>query len=134
VTGVPARGVLDTSVVIEMEALPEDSLPAESSVTAITLAELSAGLHATDDPEERAARAGTLQRAEASWEPLPFDGNAARRYGHLAALLIAAGRKHRSRRLDLMIAATAAEHGLPLFTRNPRDFDYLKPAVTVIPV
>jgi predicted nucleic acid-binding protein len=33
-----------------------------------------------------------------------------------------------------MIAATAAAHGLPLFTRNPDDFRGLDAAVTIIAV
>jgi len=130
----PERGVLDTSVVIDMNSLPEDRLPAESTIAAVTMAELSAGLHTTNDPAERAARAGRLQRAEAAWEPLPFDAGAARQYGQLVALVIAAGRKHRPRRLDLMIAATAAEGRLPLFTRNADEFSGLESAVTVIGV
>jgi predicted nucleic acid-binding protein len=133
-TSAAERGVLDTSVIIDMDALPEDKLPAESTITAITMAELSAGLHTTTDPAERAARAGRLQRAEAAWEPLPFDSNAARRYGQLVALVVAAGRQHRPRRLDLMIAATAAESRLPVFTRNADDFSGLESAVTVIAV
>jgi predicted nucleic acid-binding protein len=133
-TSAAERGVLDTSVIIDMDALPDDKLPAESTITAITMAELSAGLHTTTDPAERAARAGRLQRAEAAWEPLPFDANAARRYGQLVALVVAAGRQHRPRRLDLMIAATAAESRLPVFTRNADDFRGLESAVTVIAV
>lgn len=128
------RGVLDTSVIIDLDSLPEDALPAQSTIAAVTLAELSAGLHTTADPVERASRAGRLQRAEATWEPLPFDAGAARRYGQLVALVIASGRQHRPRRLDLMIAATAAENALPLFTRNTGDFQGLEPAVTIVPV
>jgi predicted nucleic acid-binding protein len=65
---------------------------------------------------------------------VPFDRGAARRYGTLVALTIAASRNPRPRRIDLMIAATAAAHGLPLFTRNPDDFRGLDAAVTIIAV
>jgi toxin FitB len=133
-TSAVSRGLLDTSVVIDLDVLPESALPAETAIAAVTLAELSAGLHTAVDPAERAARAGRLQRAEAAWEPLPFDASAARRYGQLVALVLAAGRKHRPRRLDLMIAATAAEQGLPLYTRNAQDFGGLDAAVEVIAV
>ena len=129
-----AQGVLDTSVVIDLDAIPADGLPTESTITSVTLAELSAGLHTVAGPVERATRAGRLQRAEAAWEPLPFDTGSARRYGQMVALVVAAGRNHRPRRLDLMIAATASEHGLPLFTRNPDDFRGLEASVTVIGV
>ena len=65
---------------------------------------------------------------------IPFDREAARRYGILVALAIAANRDPRPRRIDLMIAATAAAHGLPLYTRNPDDFRGLDSAVTVIAI
>ena len=36
------------------------------------------GVHATADPDERARRQDRLQRAEAAFDPLPFDNEAAR--------------------------------------------------------
>jgi predicted nucleic acid-binding protein len=128
------HGVLDTSVLIDLPHVPSAELPLHSAVTAATLAELSAGLHTTTDPAERAARAERLQRVEAHFDPLPFDAAAARRYGHLVALIIARGRNPRPRRLDLMIAATAAAHDLPLYTRNAGDFEGLEAAVDVVAV
>ena len=53
-----ARGLIDTSVVIEIERVAADALPAEVAVSAITFAELTGGPHATDDLAERARRAG----------------------------------------------------------------------------
>jgi predicted nucleic acid-binding protein len=126
--------VLDTSVLIDLPSIPEDALPASGTVATITLAELSAGLHSTGDVAERAVRAGRLQSAEATFDALPFDSDAARAYGRLVALTIAFGRNPRPRRLDLMIAATAAVNDLPLFTRNPADFEGLETAVTIVPV
>ncbi|MEV7600571.1 hypothetical protein AB0O91_24695 [Kitasatospora sp. NPDC089797] len=38
----------------------------------------------------------------------------------------------RPRRMDLMIAATAAAHGLPLYTRNGADFAGLEQGVEII--
>ena len=51
--------------------------------TTITMAELAAGPHATKDPAERARRQDRLQRAEAVFDPLPFDNSAARAYGRI---------------------------------------------------
>jgi len=117
------RGLLDTSVVIDLERIDASSLPAEVSVSALTLAELAAGPHATTDPEERARRQERLQRAEAIFSPLPFDAKAARAYGRIYAAVAAQGREARGRRaVDLLIAATALAEGLPLYTRNPDDF------------
>ncbi len=118
-----ARGIIDTSVVIDLERIDPNDLPVELAVSAVTLAELAAGPHATDDPAERARRQDRLQRAEAAFDPLPVDQAAARAYGRIYAAVTAAGRKARGRRaLDLLIAATALAAHLPLYTRNPDDF------------
>src|ERR1039458_4478184 len=68
----PQRGIIDTSVVIDLEAIDPTSLPFELAVSSVTMAELAAGPHATDDPDERARRQDRLQRAEAALAPLPF--------------------------------------------------------------
>jgi predicted nucleic acid-binding protein len=122
-----AQGLLDTSVVIALEQVPAGSLPLEPAIAAVTLAELAAGPHATDDPEERARRQDRLQRVEALLDPLPFDAAAARAYGVVYAATRAHDRKPRgARAVDLLIAATAMANDLPLFTRTPDDFDHLE--------
>jgi predicted nucleic acid-binding protein len=68
-----SRGVLDTSVLIDHDQITADQLPDESAITAVTLAELAAGPHATDNKDERARRQDRLQWATATWDPLPFD-------------------------------------------------------------
>ncbi len=129
------RGIIDTSVVIDLEQLEAGQLPIEVAVSAITMAELAAGTHATSDPGERARRQDRLQRAEAVFDPLPFDGDAARAYGRIYAAEVATGRKARgTRALDLLIAATACAGHLPLYTRNPDDFRGLQGLVTVVAV
>lgn len=122
-----AQGLLDTSVVIALEQVPAGSLPLEPTIAAVTLAELAAAPHATDDPEERARRQDRLQRIEALLDPLPFDAAATRAYGLVYAATRAYERKPRgARAVDLLIAATALANDLPLFTRNPDDFDHLE--------
>jgi predicted nucleic acid-binding protein len=129
------RGIVDTSVVIDLERLDPGRLPIELAVAAVTLAELAAGPHATDDAEERARRQDRLQRAEATFEPLPFDARAARAYGRVYSAVARAGTKARGRRaLDLLIAATALANDLPLYTRNPADFRDLAGLMDVVPV
>lgn len=129
------RGLLDTSVIIDLERLDTAQLPIESAVSAITMAELAAGPHATQDPDERARRQDRLQRAEAVFDPLPFDSEASRAYGRVYAAVVGAGRKARgARAVDLLIAATACSVGLPLYTRNPDDFQALNDLVEVVPV
>jgi len=120
-----ARGLLDTSIIIDLDRLDSARLPIEAAISAITMAELAAGPHATADPDERARRQDRLQRAEAAFDPLPFDGEASRAYGRVYAAVVASGRKARgARAVDLLIAAAACAAGLPLYTRNPGDFDF----------
>lgn len=131
----PERGIIDTSVVIDLQRIDPVQLPQALAISAITMAELAAGPHATDDPVERARRQERLQRAEASFEPLPVDGDVARAFGRIYAAVTAAGRKARGRRaFDLLIAATALSAGLPLYTRNPEDFGGLDGLLEVVTV
>jgi predicted nucleic acid-binding protein len=131
----PPRGLLDTSVVIDLERIPVDQLPTEAAVSALTVAELAAGPHATTDGNERARRQDRLQRVEAVFEPIPVGVEAARSYGRVFAATSAAARSVRGvRAVDLLLAATAVAEGLPLFTRNPADFAHLEGIVEVVSV
>ena len=125
------RGLLDTNVIIHLPQIDPLHLPFETAISSITLAELSAGPLATDDPGERAARIGRLQRVEATYHPLPFDAAAARHYGPVYAAVLAAGRTPRRRLADLLIACVAIANDLPLFTVNPQDFAGLERLLTL---
>lgn len=128
-------GLLDTSVLVDLAAVDPMTLPEEWAISAVTLAELAAGPHVARDPAARARRQDLLQRVEATFETLPVDGAVARAYGRIYAATAAAGRKARGRRsLDLLVAATALAHGLPLYTRNDRDFAGLEDLVEVVAV
>ncbi|MFT7600112.1 MAG: putative nucleic acid-binding protein [Acidimicrobiales bacterium] len=129
------RGILDTSVVIDLNEIEASVLPVEVAVTALTMAELAAGPHAATDPNERARRQDRLQRTEAAFDPLPFDSEAARAYGRVYAAVVSARRKARgARAVDLMIAAIACSVDLPLYTRNPNDFAALEDVVEIISI
>lgn len=129
-----SRGILDTSTVIALDSIDDPALlPAEPVITAITLAELSVGpLVATDDLE-RVRRQIRLQEVEAAFDPLPLDAAAARAFGTVAASLRARGRKPAARAYDALIAAVALANDLPVYTRNPSDFDGIE-GLTVRPV
>ncbi|WP_244367681.1 type II toxin-antitoxin system VapC family toxin [Micromonospora echinofusca] len=123
--------MIDTNIVIHLAALDPDEMPEEMVVSAVTLAELSAGPHHADDAQERARRTSILQHTEATFDPLPFDAEAARAFGLVSAAVLAAGRQTRRRIADLMIASIAYTHGLPLYTTNPDDFTGLGDLLTV---
>jgi predicted nucleic acid-binding protein len=110
-----------------LQALPDDV-----AIAAITLAELAAGPHLAATPAETARRQVRLQEVESRLEPLPLDAAAARSYGQIVAAVVAAGRTHRSRIADLMIAAIAHSNGLDLYTRNPDNFAGLDDLITIV--
>jgi len=135
--------MLDTNILILRRWIDPGELPDEMAISAISLAELSAGPHEVrgndeqdsyDKHAERARRVDVLQRAESEFDPVPFDAEAARIYGRLTAAVIASGRKPRRRAVDLMIASTAVAEHLPLFTTNPDDFAGLEEQLAVVPV
>ncbi len=128
-------GLIDTSVVIDWDQ-PEvfAALPGSVAVCTITMAELAAGPHLARDPLEKAWRQARLQQVESLFDPLDFDTAASRSYGQAVAAVAAAGRSHRSRVADLLIAAVAHANHLTLYTRNPEDFRGLTALITVVSV
>jgi predicted nucleic acid-binding protein len=134
---VPERhesGVLDTCTYLDLNVLSPEVLPKVPEITAVTLAELHQGVAMAQDGAVRAARVEQLGAALVGFDALPFNEEAAARYGTMVSLALAAGRQPRPRRMDLLIAAIASVHDLPLYTRNADDFTGLERAVTVVPV
>jgi predicted nucleic acid-binding protein len=91
---------------------------ADLRLSAVTLGEIQAGIKMTrtQNPARAAELEQWLDAVAASWNVLPMDGAAFRRWAQLM--------HGRSDDLieDAMIAATAAVHGLTVVTRNVRDF------------
>ncbi len=72
------KGILDTSTLISLCRIEDPSiLPEEPMITTITLAELSVGPLIAQNKIERVKRQAHLQQAEADFNPLPFDAQAA---------------------------------------------------------
>ena len=130
------RAILDTSALILIDRIPSvELLPRVPLITAISLAELSVGALVVRNEVERARRVAHLQRVEATFSPLPFDVEAARAFGGVAASLRGAGRKLEARRKDAMIAAIALAKALPVYTCDARDFEGIDGLeVVLIPV
>ncbi len=127
-------GVLDTCTYIDLGVIDPVRLPVLPELTAVTLAELHHGVAAAKNAADRAMRMERLGAAVSDFDPLPFDEDAAARYGTLVGLTIAAKRDPKPRRMDLMIAAISSVRGLPLYTRNADDFKGLDSVVTVVAV
>ncbi|QDP25897.1 type II toxin-antitoxin system VapC family toxin [Bradyrhizobium cosmicum] len=95
---------------------------ADLFLSVVSIGEIERGIarQRAADPSFADALAGWLDRLLALYgtQILPFDLQTARRWGTLSAAL-------GNESADLMIAATALEHGLTVVTRNVSDF---KPA------
>jgi toxin FitB len=121
------RALLDTSILIGADGPGE----LEGAISAVSLAELHFGVLVASSDDERARRAQRLGIIEATFDPLPVDAAVAREWGRLAATLVARGGKRRPRAVDLVIAATANVHQVPLLTLNIADFASLSDLVDV---
>lgn len=120
----PPVGLLDTSAFLNLGLLGGvDGVPDQLRISAITLAELAVGPLVVDDPVDQARRQAHLQLAEIGFDALPFNADAARAFGRVAASLRKQGRTTNARAYDAMIAATALARGLPVLTFNRKDFD-----------
>ena len=122
-----SRVLLDTSVLIGAGS-PADI---EAAVSVASLAELHFGVLVAADPDERARRAQRLGVIEATFDPLPVDAAVAREWGRLAAAVAERGGRPRRRAVDLVIAATANVHGVPLLTADTADLTIIGDLVRV---
>jgi predicted nucleic acid-binding protein len=122
-----SRVLLDTSVLIGA-GIPAD---VEAAISVASLAELHFGTLVATDPDERARRAQRLGVIEATFDPLPVDAAIAREWGRLAAAVAERGGQPRRRVVDLVIAATANVHGVPLLTADIADLAIIDDLVTV---
>ena len=130
-----SEGLIDTSVLIDWDdPAVGTALPDMVAISAITMAGLAAGPHLTHEPLEKASRQARLQQVESLFDALDFDSAAARSYGQVVAAVVAAGRSHRSRIADLLIAAVAHSNRLALYTRNPQDFVGLDTLITLVAI
>jgi predicted nucleic acid-binding protein len=121
------QALLDTSVLIAEDG-PDDL---ECAISAASLAELHFGVLIAGDEDERARRAQRLGVVEATFQPLPLNAAVAREWGRLAAAVASRGAQPRRRAVDLVVAATANAHHVPLLTHNVKDFQVIADLVDV---
>lgn len=106
------RALLDTSVILAGGRLQD----VEGAISVITVAELRYGILREQPEPERHRRQARLARVQQHYAPLLVGQDTAEAWAQLAAHTASRGRQPRRRAMDLLIAATAQAHGLPLLT------------------
>jgi predicted nucleic acid-binding protein len=124
------RALLDTSVLIG----DETPLDVEGAISVASLAELHFGVLVATDEDERARRTQRLGAVESTFDALPITSEIAREWGRLAAAVRNRGGQPRRRAIDLVIAATANSHAVPLLTHNSGDFQIISDLTDARPV
>jgi predicted nucleic acid-binding protein len=127
------RGLLDTSVFITGEQerpLEVGSLPDEAAVSVVSLAELELGVHLAASAEIRSRRLSTLRAVETTYMALPIDEQVASAFARIVAEARSSGQRPTVQ--DAWIAATAAAHGVPVYTQDA-GFDQI-PGIQVVRV
>lgn len=101
-------------------ALFDQLAAGDMRVSVVTYAEVYEGVLASSDPASHEQR---LDRViAAGMRILPFTTATAQHCARIRHDLRSSGRRTGSRALDLLVAATAIEHGLTLVTRNVNDY------------
>jgi predicted nucleic acid-binding protein len=118
-----------------LAAIDRAFLPEAIAVSAVTIAELVSSLYGARHDLVRTRRRHHLTYVEANVEPLDFDFRCTRAYGPIYREVLRTGRKPRgARAVDLLIAATALGHDLPLYTRNAGDLRGLEDLIEIVDV
>ena len=118
---------------IGFESISKSRLPRHSAISSLSLAELVSGPLAVWDRRERTRRQSNLRFVRTTIEALPFDSGCALAFGPIYTLALRTGRKPRGpRTVDLMIAATALAHEIPIYTLNAADLRGLDRLIEIV--
>lgn len=98
---------------------------ADLALSALVISEIQFGIELLPEPHKRAYLAAWLAGLEArySGQTLAFGSRAAHHYGRIAAHPEVKARQPQI--IDMQIAAQAMEHGIPVATRNAKDFGWI---------
>ena len=125
--------LVDTNVFSELtKARPDDRVVDwlfarrnETLLSTIVVAELTIGIRTTPDARKRAMLVPWLGRliARHDGRTVPFDLDHAAIWGDFGSKVLISEQRVGSRQFDTLIAAQAMALGVPLATRNLRDFE-----------
>lgn len=126
------KSVIDTSVIVSGDPPPvgDDDL----FVSAVTFAELHAGVLLASNDADRARRLRRLTKLAALYDPLPLDAGVAIAYGRINAEVAQRNDRQRAGPMDLLIAATALANGCRLYTRKVGEFQGLENVLEVVQI
>jgi len=124
--------LIDTSVLIDLERSAQGGpkvglrdlgklMDEEGFLAAITVSELLHGVHRASGEQIRARREAFVNRCLEFLPTLPFGRHTAEIHSVSWSDLKRAGMKIGAH--DLLVAATAVEHEIPLLTGNVREFE-----------
>ena len=99
------------------------------AIAAVTVSELFVGVHLADTAERRSRRLAFVEGLMNVLPVLDFTSDTARVHARVHAELRRSGNPIGAH--DLLIAATAVEHGYAVLTNNTREFDRV-PALQVV--
>lgn len=123
------RGLVPSAIAI---VAPRDNIAEDDiSISSITVSELLAGVYRAEDSARRTARASFVETVLSSTTVLAFDTDVARIHARIWADLTRTGLMVGAN--DLIIAATAVAHRLPLFTDNVREFTRVRGLIVLQP-
>lgn len=124
------QAIVDTDVVIALDRYIE-KLPEYWALSTATFAELAFGFYRASNPLERHRRLEVYSRLSKEIDPLPIDLAVAEHYGAMMAANVMHGRPSPKRKFNMLIAATAAVHKLPLYTCIGKDYINVEDYVAV---
>lgn len=119
--------IIDTNVLIRIERqsatwrLDDLGVVEDMAVSAITISELLVGALRANTEERRTRRLSFADNVLENLSVMPFDLETARIHAHISADLQTRGLVIGAQ--DLIIAATALEHGHEVLTGNVREFE-----------
>lgn len=123
--------VLDTSVLLgDHMHVVEGQL----CMSVISLAEIQFGVLVAQTGSERARRLSRMTALMERFEAIPVTRVISSSYAELAAHTRSIGRKVESRKMDLMIAATAHALQARLATADLADVEHLSDLIEIVPI